>query len=62
MKRYKVTYKQRFMGEVLKDSYYRTVNGDWELNVIENALFDDPHVFSVVFKDVTEGESENGKD
>ncbi|EIT0069581.1 hypothetical protein L1A92_002594, partial [Listeria innocua] len=44
---YKITYKQRFMGEVIVDSYERTVKDDNELRSAINALYDDPHVFSV---------------
>ncbi|AFJ75952.1 hypothetical protein AG2_015 [Listeria phage vB_LmoM_AG20] len=51
---YKITYKQRFMGEVLVDSYERAVRDDNELQSAINALYDDPHVFSVSSEEVTE--------
>lgn len=46
-KRYRITYKQRFMGEVLTESYIKTVNNYGELIQAEQALYSDPHVFSV---------------
>lgn len=58
LKRYKVTYKQRFMGEVLVDSYIKTVQSDRELASIEDALYSDPHVFSVNIEAIDEEESE----
>lgn len=51
---YKITYKQRFMGEVIVDSYERTVKDDNELRYAINALYDDPHVFSVSSEEVSE--------
>lgn len=43
----KVTFKQKFRGEVLIDSYVRTVQGHEEIDEIENDLYSDSHVFSV---------------
>lgn len=57
VKRYKVTYKQSFMGEVLVDSYIRVVQSDRELVDIENALYSDPHVFSVNIEAINEEET-----
>ncbi|MFD1453276.1 hypothetical protein [Oceanobacillus sojae] len=57
VKRYKVTYKQSFMGEVLVDSYIRVVQSDRELVDIEDALYSDPHVFSVNIEAINEEET-----
>ena len=54
MKQYRVHYKQKFMGEILEDSYIRTVNDESELYQIEMALYDDPHVFSVHCEEIVE--------
>lgn len=45
-KHYLIRYKQKFMGEVLEDSYdvYDTFEGVCDR---ERMLYDDPHVFSV---------------
>ncbi|EDN8187231.1 hypothetical protein GSY37_04365 [Listeria monocytogenes] len=51
---YKITYTQRFMGESIVDSYKRTVRDDNELRSAINALYDDPHVFSVSSEEVAE--------
>lgn len=51
-KRYKITYKQRFMGEVLTDSYIKYVNNYGELIQAEQALYEDPHVFSVEWEEL----------
>ncbi|EAD8885363.1 hypothetical protein AL427_10235 [Listeria monocytogenes] len=51
---YKITYKQRFMGKVIVDSYERTVKDDNELRSAINALYDDPDVFSVSSEEVAE--------
>jgi len=50
MKRYRITYKQRFMGEVLQDSYVRTVANKHELQQAISNLYNDPHVFSVDYE------------
>ena len=47
MKQYRIHYKQKFGGEILENSYIRTVDSERDLIKIEDALFDDPHVFSV---------------
>lgn len=52
MKKYRITYKQMFNGEVLTDSYNRTVSSYGELLQAEQALYDDPHVFSVEWEEV----------
>jgi hypothetical protein len=54
MKRYLITYKQKFCGEILVDSYVRTVSSYKELFEIEQRLYSDPHVFSVEWEEVTE--------
>ncbi|MBC1564124.1 hypothetical protein HCB26_06300 [Listeria booriae] len=51
---YKITYKQRFMGEIIVDSYERAVKDDNELRAVVSALYDDPCVFSVSSEEVTE--------
>lgn len=45
-KHYMIRYKQKFMGEILEDSYdvYDTFEGVCNR---ERMLYDDPHVFSV---------------
>lgn len=49
----RITYKQKFMGEVLTDTYIRTLNyGESEQSVI-NALYEDPHVIDVFVQDIT---------
>lgn len=52
MKRYRITYKQRFNGEVLTDTYVRTVSDYGELIDIEQRLYADPHVFSVEWEEI----------
>ena len=54
-KRYRITYKQRFMGKVLTDSYIKTINNFNELIQAEQALRSDPHVFSVKWEEVEDG-------
>lgn len=54
MKQYRIHYKQRFNGEVLEDSYIRTVKSEKDLIKIEEALYDDPHVFSVHAEEINE--------
>lgn len=54
MKRYRITYKQRFMGKVLTDSYIKYVNNYGELIQAEQALYDDPHVISVDLEELTD--------
>ncbi|WP_170289297.1 hypothetical protein [Metabacillus lacus] len=52
MKRYRITYKQEFMGEILQNSYTRTVSNSVELQDAINALYDDPHVFHVDYEEL----------
>lgn len=52
MKTYKITYKQKFDGEILTDSYLKTVNDISEMIDAENALYSDPCVFSVDWVEV----------
>lgn len=52
MKQYRITYKQKFSGEILEDSYIRTVKNEKELKKIENSLYEDPHVFSVEYEEL----------
>lgn len=54
MKRYRIHYKQKFNGKVLEDSYIRFVESERDLIKIEDALYDDPHVFSVHAEEITE--------
>lgn len=44
------------MGEILQDSYIRTVENDYELQKIVSALYEDPHVFSVTYEEVKEND------
>lgn len=50
--RIRITYKQKFSGKVLTDSYVRTVKDRGEIAQIENDLYSDPHVFSVYWEEV----------
>lgn len=50
MKRYRIIYKQKFNGEILQDSYIRTVRNGHELQQAVSALYEDPHVFSVTYE------------
>lgn len=52
MKTYKITYKQEFGGKILEDSYLRTVDHEGELIKVEQALYSDPHVFSVEWEEL----------
>lgn len=52
MKRYRIHYKQKFNGEILEDSYVRTVENESDLIKIENLLYEDPHVFSVYAEEI----------
>ena len=60
MTKYKVTYKQRFNGEVLTESYIRSVRNKQELHDVREALLSDDHVFNVEFEKVVE-EEEDGR-
>ena len=45
-----VTYKQKFMGEILTDTYYKTIddeNKQSEILDIRSALLSDLHVYDV---------------
>ncbi|MEB6549735.1 hypothetical protein MXL46_11620 [Heyndrickxia sporothermodurans] len=52
MKRYRIHYKQKFNGEILEDSYIRTVRDERDLIKIEEDLYSDPHVFSVFAEEI----------
>ncbi|MCR6096903.1 hypothetical protein HXA31_20300 [Salipaludibacillus agaradhaerens] len=52
MKRYRIIYKQKFMGKVIQDSYVRSINNKQELHNAINALYEDPHVFSVDYEEL----------
>lgn len=54
MKRYRITYKQKFNGKILTDSYIKTVRNRGELIQAEQALYSDPHVFSVEWEEIGE--------
>lgn len=54
MKRYRITYKQEYMGETLEDSYIRSVKNEYELDNIVNALYEDSHVFYVDYEELEE--------
>ena len=47
MKKYKITYKQKFMGKIITASYERYVENNSELYQSINALYTDPHVIDV---------------
>ena len=53
MKTYRITYKQKFMGKVIQDSYIRTVRNEFELEQTVDALYEDSHVFSVTYEEVS---------
>jgi len=52
VKRYRIIYKQKFMGKILQDSYIKTVTNNWELQSAISALYEDPHVFEVTYEEV----------
>lgn len=54
MKQYRIYYKQKFDGKILEDSYIRTVESEGDLMKIEDALYDDPHVFSVYAEEISD--------
>ena len=56
MKRYRIIYKQEFMGKVLQNSYIRTIENEHELQRAISALYEDPHVFSVIYEALEEEE------
>lgn len=51
-----ITYKQRFMGEVLEDSYIKYVRNIKEIHQAVDDLYSDPHVFSVNYKELVDDE------
>lgn len=52
MKHYKITYLQKFRGEILEDSYCVQVENEGQLQKKIDMLYDDSHVFSVNYKEV----------
>ena len=42
-----VKYSQEYMGEILDDEYTTFVADDDDIDAIYEALYSDPHVFSV---------------
>lgn len=42
-----VKYSQKFMGEILNNEYISFVTSDDEIDAIYEALYSDPHVYSV---------------
>lgn len=54
MKRYKITYEQEFMGKILEYSYIRSINNEDEIHNVIEALYEDPHVFSVDYEELKE--------
>lgn len=56
MRRYRIIYKQKFMGKILQDSYIRTVENEHELQHAISALYEDPHVFSVTYEELEDSE------
>lgn len=49
-----VSYTQRYMGDVLEDSYERVVNSSEDIRRIEDALYSDPLVESVIWRVIEE--------
>lgn len=49
-----VCYEQIFNGKLLRDSYVRYIDDDYEKFEIMQALYDDPHVTRVWFEEVKE--------
>lgn len=54
--RFLITYKQRFMDVILEGAYVKTVNNIGELYQAIESLYDDPHVFSVDYKELKDDE------
>lgn len=54
MKHYKITYLQKFRGEILEDSYCVQVENEGQLQKKIDRLYEDSHVFSVNYKEVIE--------
>lgn len=53
-KNYKVTFKQRFMGEVIEDSYVKYQQTVEEMDRAIDALCSDPHVFRCWYEELEE--------
>lgn len=53
-KTYKITYKQRYMGEILTDSYLKTVDNFIEIIRAKEMLYEDECVFEVNWELVKE--------
>lgn len=53
-KNYRLIYKQRFMGEELQDTIMKYNKTIAEMEEAVNALYSDPHVFSVRFEEIQE--------
>lgn len=51
-KRYRFIHKQKFMGKILQDSFIKTVRNEHEIQETVRALYSDPHVFEVTYKEV----------
>lgn len=50
--RIRITYKQKYRGKILTDSYVRTVKNHEEIIKIKKDLYSDPHVVSVDWEEV----------
>ena len=48
---YKIRFRQKFMGEILEDSYDKWCTPE-ELAEAISALYEDPHVFSVGYVEI----------
>lgn len=55
MRQYRITYKQKFMGKILQESYVKSVSTERELQNAIDTLYEDPHVYSVDYEEL-EGE------
>lgn len=55
IRHFKITYKQRFWGEVLTDTYDKWCT-DYELEHDISALYSDPHIISVDYVEIPEVE------
>lgn len=52
MKAILVRFEQDFMGKTLYDQYVRYIQSDSELMDIQIALYSDPHITNVEFKEL----------
>lgn len=50
--RYKIIYKQKFMGEIITNTYNKWYTSD-ELEDAISTLYDDPHVIEVDYIETT---------